>query len=355
MSFESLSNELLLDLFEFLSTTHLIRAFHGLNLRFNSLIYDHLQIHGINFSSVSKRAFDIICEQHLPSLANRIRSLCLSNSDDAPEQIDQLFDSGFTLCHFTHLRSLSLKHIHSLYLMDDIMSDLPDLFDLTHLILDNCGISFVFADGLSILNRIWSLPKLTHCYLNIHQMSEYQPPETIKVATVVSSTLEYLSILGWIRIPFDQVTNLFKNTPRLRNITFRGYQQSYESDIEQSPIFTSIKSLNLNCFDSFDDLLQIIPNLCTLKVHSEYPFINGERWEQMIIHYFPKLKKLQFKMKYIYHDENNKEKEFEEILSSFQSQFWLDEHRWFVQLDWQLKYNGVYVYTLPYADNFFSL
>lgn len=56
-----------------------------------------------NLWSISKLAFDTICQQHLPLLVDRITLLCLSKIDDTPGQINQFYDNGFTLDHFTHV------------------------------------------------------------------------------------------------------------------------------------------------------------------------------------------------------------------------------------------------------------
>jgi hypothetical protein len=46
---ESLGNELLLDLFEFFDTIQLFRAFHGLNSRFDNLLFNHFQAYRLDF------------------------------------------------------------------------------------------------------------------------------------------------------------------------------------------------------------------------------------------------------------------------------------------------------------------
>ena len=62
---ESLPNEILLDLFKFLNTVYLVRAFFGLNIRLNKLINRHLQVSPFNFQSISKKDFDNICRENL--------------------------------------------------------------------------------------------------------------------------------------------------------------------------------------------------------------------------------------------------------------------------------------------------
>ncbi len=49
MNIESLANELLLDLFEFIGVTDLLRAFHGLNCRFDHFLFIHFRAYCFDF------------------------------------------------------------------------------------------------------------------------------------------------------------------------------------------------------------------------------------------------------------------------------------------------------------------
>ena len=79
MSLEQLVNELLLKVFDYLNCLTIFRAFYGLNHRFNQLIVSQIPKYDLNFRLVSKRYFDLFCQQHLPLLMARIVSLHLSN------------------------------------------------------------------------------------------------------------------------------------------------------------------------------------------------------------------------------------------------------------------------------------
>jgi hypothetical protein len=107
MNIESLANELLLDIFEYLSIGDLLRVFHHLNLRFNVLLSQHFQQHGLDFYWISKHIFDIICQEYLPLIIDRITSICSSESIGTPQQIDHFLATGLTFLQFTHLRSLT--------------------------------------------------------------------------------------------------------------------------------------------------------------------------------------------------------------------------------------------------------
>ncbi len=95
MNLESLANELLLDLFEFLNDAHLLRAFHNLNLRFNNLLFDYFRTSGrLDFRSITKHDFNIVFEQYVPLIVDRITALRLSNDDETPQQIDHFLSCG---------------------------------------------------------------------------------------------------------------------------------------------------------------------------------------------------------------------------------------------------------------------
>jgi hypothetical protein len=105
--FESLANELLLDLFEFFHSVHLLQSFIGLNSRFHQLLYSHFQSHQLNLQSLSKEHFDNICNKHLPLIINQLISLRLSD-DETPNLSKLLFSPNFTLDRFIRLQSISL-------------------------------------------------------------------------------------------------------------------------------------------------------------------------------------------------------------------------------------------------------
>ncbi|CAF5224108.1 unnamed protein product, partial [Rotaria magnacalcarata] len=84
MKLESLSNEVLLDLFELLDGVNLLRDFSGLNTRFNSLLYTDVRSHRVDLRSISKEDFNILYPAYLPLISNRIIYLRLSDDEDTP-------------------------------------------------------------------------------------------------------------------------------------------------------------------------------------------------------------------------------------------------------------------------------
>jgi hypothetical protein len=110
---ELVSNEVLIDLFEFLNVVNLFRAFYGLNNRFDRLIFTKLQRYHLDFRSIPKPEFEIVCRQYLPSILNRIISLRLSDGVETPN-LSQLFLScSRRINEFTQLKLLSIEHTHT--------------------------------------------------------------------------------------------------------------------------------------------------------------------------------------------------------------------------------------------------
>ncbi|CAF4671043.1 unnamed protein product [Rotaria sp. Silwood2] len=167
MSLELLANELLLDLFEYLNACNLLHAFHGLNARFNQLLFIQLQKYYLDFRLISKNNFEYFCQQYLTSINNRVISLHLSDDVETPN-LPQLFLSyGYRINQFIHLKLLSIDCISSFDLLNQIISQCHELSYLTHLnimIHNNQDPEENFRD---VINNIWSLSKLTHCYLDI--------------------------------------------------------------------------------------------------------------------------------------------------------------------------------------------
>jgi hypothetical protein len=353
MNLESLANELLLDLFEYISTVHLLRAFYDLNLRFNHLLLDHLQTYSLDFRSVSKTNFDMICQQYLPSLADYIISLHLSVDNETPEQIHLFFSYVPTLNDFTHLQSLSLYNIHSAKTVEKLMIEWHQLQNLTYLYIVDCCLQDHQCNLIKITNNIWSLPKLICCHLDIYREKE----NIFNAPNIISTSIQYLNIKTLI-CHFTELLHLFRNTPSLRNLSIGDIQ--LDANTEQlSLIPSSITKFKLtfsNSINIFRNLLPMIPNLTDLTVETWNVNINGYRWEQIINTYLPKLRIFRFKMavKIDTNDKTRKHK-IDELSDSFRTQFWLVQHQWYVRCDWSrgVEHKYIYLYTLPYSYSYF--
>jgi hypothetical protein len=188
---------------------------------------------------------------------------------------------------------------------------------------------------------------------------------------------------------FGQLPMLIERTPCIQHLHISINLRS--STIALSLTIPSIISLVLDVRDApmaFRKLLKCMPNLKHLTVnssdtyfgyirnwlystfyedHSYEPnfhrssksppiYMNGNRWENIIINHLPKLKTFQLKMNTQYWSNYNKKDEVDKLLMSFSSHFWIRERRWFVRCDWNPNPNSGYLclYTLPYAFDDFN-
>jgi hypothetical protein len=351
---ESFANELLLDLFEYFDGVHLLRAFYDLNSRFDTLLLTHFRQYHLDLRSIFKQDFDFLCQHHLHSTADRIVSLNVTERDETPGSLKLLVFRGFTVDQFIYLRSLSL----STSAWEDIAKfpgEIHRLVHLRHLNIRYCDNWFEESGNPNqyLLNQIWNLPKLT----NFNLKTYYACCIDFTKLKVISPTLKYLSLQTSIRFSFPDVAKLFQHTPNLRFLDMRIAAQ--DEDEEFPIICTSIITLKLKiCGEKRDlhNLVQKMPNICNLTVEMENDYLNGHEWKQIIIDHLPKLKVLRFNM-HIYHLRGpNTGEEVDELLDTFRTSFWIDEHQWYVRCDWDLAHtpSSGCLYTLPYTFRTFT-
>ena len=328
MNLESLPNEILLDIFECLDGFDLLHGFSCLNSRFNLLLYKQFHGYNFNFQSISKRKFDIICQQYLPLIANQVNHLHLYNNDNTPQQIELFFSYIPSISIFTHLRSLRLFYFDSYQRLIQIIDECYHLNNLTHLNLTYDCCLHDQVDFQLIMNKIWSLSKLTHCCFEVSGFEKqiFCPP------TILTKSLENICTHGF-DFKLTDLYRLFEYTPRLKRIRTHIILFGDNNDYKSSLIPTLI-NLNIGIFDVFDpskliSFLQNLPNLCHLTVCLTRNLINGYQWEKLIPHYLPKLKIFALSMSQKFPDNQNIQNRADELINSFQNSFWINEHQWF--------------------------
>ena len=329
MNFESLPNEIILGLFDYFNGIELLRTFYSLNSRFNHLLHDRFPSCSFEFNSISKYDFDVICQNYLPSTADYITDLTFSNNEETPTQIQLFLSYGLSFTLFFQLRSLSLFCLCSYEILLKILEECHDLPNLSHLYLNYCYFQDSSAEFQSITNHIWSLSKLVHCTIGIG----IRRNSFFSIPTKVSSSLVSLSIES-VQIKLDQVNQLFEKTPNLRQLSV-----SIQSFINNNYIPTSLPNLLdltinslVTCSASrMSTWLQNTPNLHRLSVDLSSELVDGNQWKELIRNCLPKLQVFQFRMKTSLSLEQNIENRVVDLIDSFRSPFWIDEHQWFVR------------------------
>ena len=163
MNFELLPDDIFLDLFDYFNGIDLFNVFYGLNSRFNRLLYQQYRTFRFNFHSISKQKFDMICQKYLPLISDHVISLCLSNDNDTPQQIELFYSYFPSIQQFRNLRSLSLSKFHELRVILTIINQCHDLYHLTHLKLVFSSYENNVIHYSSMIENIFNLPKLVHC------------------------------------------------------------------------------------------------------------------------------------------------------------------------------------------------
>ncbi|CAF4093759.1 unnamed protein product [Rotaria sp. Silwood1] len=190
-TFESLSNELFLDLFELFNGIDLFRAFDNLNIRFNSLLFIYFRNNRIDLRSILKKDFDIFCQKYLRLILNHTIYLRISDDEDTPFQYTNFLSAGFTLGQFNNLRSLTFNCVSSDRKMNQsFFSDLYRLNEIKNLKFVDCRLYNInIEDFNNIINQIWNLSKLTHLYWDCRFESNF-----FSIPTNVSKSLQYLTV-----------------------------------------------------------------------------------------------------------------------------------------------------------------
>jgi hypothetical protein len=124
------------------------------------------------------------------------------------------------------------------------------------------------------------------------------------------------------------------NTPNLRRL----YAKSEASDdySQLKTMSTSIISLEISFIGYCPSIIHVLKNISqlrylTLLLRGGSVAWNGYQWEQVIGQYFPQLKVLRFRM------DNYNLREYtniDELINSFRTPFWLEQHQWFIECRW---------------------
>lgn len=328
MDLERLPNEILLDIFGYFPGSDLLRIFYGLNFRFNQLLHDRFQYCSFQFNAVSKRDFDIICQQHLPNMAYYIPVLHLSDHEQTPIELELFLRYNPSFDRFIQLQSLSLSNIRSYKILRKILNQCDQLPNLTHLDFFHCFIQEDQGDFQWIINHIWSLPKLIHCTIDIITRGH----GLFRTPTEISSTLQYLSIEK-MPIKLNQINQLFEYTPNLNCLSMSVLSfvdNDYTPILLPTLIDLSISSPSSSNASNMVNLLQNTPNLRRLNISLSTELINGNQWEEIIQNHLPNLEDIQLKMKVTLPMLQDVQGRVHTLMNSYETPFWIDEHRWYV-------------------------
>mgnify|MGYP001036894548 CR=1 FL=1 len=346
MYFELLANELILDLFEYLDGTNLLYCFSGLNSRLNHLLLFHFRSYHFDFRSISRRKFETICRYSIPLIFDRIQSLSLSNDDETPHLPDFFFSFGLTFNQFTYLKSLSFYSIESCEQLNYFITQCHQLSYLVHLQIIESNLNNDKKELHRLMNNIWSLSKLEYLNLDENTFDKLR----LKKINVISNSLRKISMEN-VRCSLDEFKHLIKQTPNIESIHL-----SIEFNFQDEHIRilkSKIKHLKLTFESSYPVLIKLfrmMPNLLSLKIKTSDLYFKGAQWEKILDKYLIYLKIFQFRMYFQFPLKKRLDEEFDELLTSYKTPFWIVKHQLYVACDcipFHESFHGI-IYTLPY-------
>ena len=317
---DRLPNELVYDVFEFLTIYHILYAFKGLSARLDTVLSQYTKC-DLNFISWPKSKFDFVCRS---IRSEQVRSLTLSDADETCQQIS-LFFKFFPLRRFAHLESFILINITE--------QDLNKVIDKFNYLTKLSWLSISLADGSTLRTAVPSLKSLSvgvHSMIQLEQLLICAPLLTHLKVQLAAGTIPTVSAL----LPGTQTTN-----------------------VRQLRIELAEKS-NIT-FNDMEVLFSWMPRLekFTFTAARGWRFIRAEQWEHLIRTYLSSLKHFHFKIHPHLSNTN-----ISQLAATFRTPFWVTENRWLVHCDHHRlptvgyrDLRDVHPYTLPYSDAPFYL
>ena len=352
MPLEFLATELLFDAFEYLSSVDLFHAFNGLNARFDSLLIDYFQSKKhIDFRFAWKEDLTLMRRRYLPSFIDHIQAIYLSDSDTSPHAIDFFLSRLYPLHRFENLKSISLENISSIQKCLRILDDLQPIAGLTGLHLKHCYFRADPTSIVSLMDKVWTLAHLTHCYLDLTlaSHSHFTPP------TMISCSIESLTIRG-VRCLASNLPILYEHTPRLSYLSVDTWDP-YNDSTSFSPLIT-LTTFRMQCQDSsisFASLFRPMTQLKRLIVESGSIRMDGHEWEILLSRSLPQLRDFELQTQVDLTNRPNTDMEIDRMIDSYRTRFWIHDHRWFIRCYWNRDSDEqiLHLHTVPsHFDHF---
>lgn len=277
---ESLSNEILLDIFEYIDAYNLYKSLYGLNYRINTLLLA-ANLHMLYDSSTD----DQVASDTIKTFANPSQFHILSCYKNI--NIDEQF---LTLVN-ENLRCVRLHQMNGQSIIN-ILEHLPVLNRIKSLSIfgNECfrdQNNLTIIDALLIKNA-GSLTSLVNLSLRTNYYSSVFPQVSVQFLQLRRLSLNNY---GWSQ-SFLQF--LHDSTPNLKSLKFIGYYSLWtESDVH----LKQVDELHMNSFydrNTLQVLLRTFPSLRRLHIDDankrSSQVIHGTQWQQAIEQCLPHLK-----------------------------------------------------------------
>ena len=280
--FEALSNEILLDIFEYLDAYHMCYTFYALNSRINSLLRLARLFISYNLSTVSQTVWDTVVS--FPQFSqSRVLSISCTSKVDEQILINSIQNLRTISCHSINLKSI-----------DGICHQISPENQIKYLsVLERpaewCDGTILSLAHLLLVDHSHRFLSLTHLSLTIPWNRKFP------VVSIIFHHLQYLSLTNFY-FSTDLLQFLCQNTPNLRSLKFLGM---FHPITWPSMVVKHVRELHINNLKKsscLEGVLSNFPSLRRLHIDCEdqqrYTVFNGSLYQQLIERYCPDFKQL---------------------------------------------------------------
>ena len=323
--FEDLSNELYLDIFEYIEGFALYEAFSNLNTRFEIILADRSIRLKINpnwlFTNVQDRLINLI-----NTTRDRIISLRLTRLTLNAETLSRFTNNS----SFSRLESLHLGDINS----NQCIPLLISLLTLPRLFLLRFSLEDEPEEIGNVYQIILNMPMLTYSNISFDTYDS-----TIPLPMPVNgqcSRIEHLVMNHPCAL--NELINILSYTPQLRRLVCEKLDEANEFPPGRDPrpmLYLSHVVFG-KCFVDFDELEAFITKTSApleqfhLTCSRDSSYLNADRWENIISKRLPQLRTFKFRYEETV-DGDLEMTVFHGMILRFYSTFWINR-KWSFKL-----------------------
>ncbi len=346
-----MSNDYFYEIFDYLDGIDIYTGFSNLNYRFQRLLNSSSILFKIKLHAPSAKLY-IHFNEHI-ELLNRHQIFSL---DLRFPLTRNHFFSSFTIdSSLDRLQSLTLNYLNPDLLMS-LLVNLPNLPRLSSL---NINMQNVLIDLTNIYRIILTIPMLKYYRFSTDSLDS---PISLPTSTNEQlTTIEYLVIDH--SCSFNELATIISYIPKLNRLYFIDIHKNM-SNIESSLSITLLNLTHISIelvyltFDKFESFIRKIESkvkvLHLIIYYDDVTYLNGHRWEQLILQSLPQLE--EFCLKYSeYREYRNYEDESLPYLgeaNQFTSSFWMTR-QWIFETEIDIERIMYLVRPYRYIDKVF--
>ena len=233
--FDLLPKEIVYIIFDSLWSHEILYTFLHISQYIDDIVVSYQNYH-VNFKSILKRHFDLVCRHIKPS---QIKSLVLSDDNKTPGQ-SEIFLTRFPIEQFVSLRAISLFEIEN---------DSRPLF--TNINQLKCLVSFE-TDTLSNIWMIETIPHLKRLQVNKYLDTDYHHEHLFN--SISFTHLRNLSLSYCSYVQLQRILRLAPNLTSLRISLFISDCTGIDYFAEQhqdTPLTIHYLSMSIGTFSKF--------------------------------------------------------------------------------------------------------